>query len=480
MQTKRRAIVWFRNDLRLHDNVALTEALSSAIEVIPVYIFDNRWFHSETSYGFPKVGPHRTRFIIESIQELRQNLRRHNGDLVVRVGKTEHILFELAKKVKSSWIFCNRERTPEEVSIQDALEEKLWSIGQELRFSRGKMLYHTADLPFPIQHVPDSFTQFRKETERYVGVREPLPPPHHSFAQWTVDLDPGEIPTPADFGLEELNQTALGVMSFRGGEREGLKRLQYYLWETDLAQNYRETRSGLLGGDYSTKFSPWLAQGCLSPKMIYHELKKYEAQRGANKSTYELFLSLMWRDFYRFMAKKHGRVIFRKEGVHGNSKPTWSDDFRILQRWIDGETGIPFIDANMKELATTGYLSNRGRQNVASFLVHDLQVNWQMGAEYFESMLIDYDVTSNWGNWNQIAGVGSDPREERPVNILSQARRYDPDGSYVKHWLPELRDLPADKVHNPASLSEQERKAFDLNGHYQNAIIDPEQLVRSR
>jgi len=124
-------------------------------------------------------------------------------------------------------------------------------------------------------------------------------------------------------------------------------------------------------------------------------------------------------------------------------------------------------------------MSNRGRQNVASFLINDLQVNWQMGAEYFESILIDYDVTSNWGNWNYQAGVGSEVREDRALNIMAQAKRYDPHGEYVKHWLPELRSLPADKVHNPAALPDQERKAYNLNGHYANAIIDPRQLMQS-
>ena len=122
---------------------------------------------------------------------------------------------------------------------------------------------------------------------------------------------------------------------------------------------------------------------------------------------------------------------------------SWSDDRDKLFAWVLGETGIPFIDANMKELRDTGFMSNRGRQNVASFLVKDLKVNWQMGAEYFESALIDYDPCSNYGNWNYVAGVGNDPRENRYFNILSQAKRYDPDGAFVRHWLPELAALPS-------------------------------------
>jgi deoxyribodipyrimidine photo-lyase len=439
---RRRAIVWFRQDLRLHDNEALQDALRNVYEVIPVFVFDERVFKGETNFGFPKTGKYRTKFILESVADLRQSLRRLNCELIVRVGKPEEVLFELAKECKTSWIFCNRERTAEELKVQDTLEQKLWSIGQEMRYNRGKMLYYTADLPFPVQHTPDVFTQFRKEVERIVPVREPLTRPDKTFNPWSVEVTAGEIPTLADFGHTDFELDSRAVLSFKGGETEGLKRLNYYLWESNLIKDYKETRNGLLGGDYSSKFSPWLAQGCLSPKMVYHELKRYEAARGANESTYWLFFELLWRDFFRFMGKKHGSKIFQIGGTRGVADPKWKNDQDLLQTWIDGKTGIPFVDANMLELKHTGFMSNRGRQNVASYLVKDLGVNWQMGAEYFESVLIDYDVCSNWGNWNYVAGVGSDPREDRYFNMETQAKRYDPNGEYVRHWLPELAYSP--------------------------------------
>lgn len=435
---KRRAIVWFRLDLRLHDNEALQDAMRNAYEVIPVFVFDDRIFKDKTSFGFPKTGKYRAKFILESVADLRQSLRKLNSDLIIRVGNAEEILFDLAKASKTSWIFCNRERTQEEVRIQDTLEQKLWSIGQEMRYNRGKMLYYTADLPFPIQHTPDVFTQFRKEVERIVPVREPLARPNQTFNPLSIDLEPGEIPSLEDFGHQDFEPDPRAVLNFKGGETEGLKRLQYYLWETNIVKDYKESRNGLLGGDYSSKFSPWLSQGCISPKMVYHELKKYEQERGANESTYWLFFELLWRDFFRFMGKKYGNKIFQKGGTRGQIDPKWVEDTALLKRWTEGKTGIPFIDANMLELKNTGFMSNRGRQNVASYLSKDLNLNWQMGAEYFESMLIDYDVCSNWGNWNYIAGVGSDPREDRYFNIETQAKRYDPEGTYVKHWLAEL------------------------------------------
>ncbi|MCB0564230.1 MAG: DASH family cryptochrome [Phaeodactylibacter sp.] len=472
MYTKR-AVLWFRLDLRLHDNEALQEALNSADEVIPVFVFDERTFMGRThSFGFPKTGKYRAKFILESVRELRQSLRERGSDLIIRVGKPEEEVFEIAQKARANWVFCNRERTHEEVKVQDALEKNLWSVGQEMRYSRGKLLYYTSDLPFPIQHTPDNFTQFRKEIERYVPVRGPLPTPD-ALPSITVALELGALPALSELGHEEFEPGPKGSFAFQGGELEGLRRLNYYLWEEGLIDDFKESRDGLIGGDYSTKLSPWLAQGCLSPKMVYYELRKYEEQYGKNKSAYELFYHLMLRDFFRFMAKKYCNQIFFKTGPQNNVGLRWSNDRSLLEQWAEGRTGVPFIDANMREISQTGYMSSRGRQNVASFLVNDLGVNWQMGAEYFESLLIDYDVASNWGNWNYMAGVGSDSRDPRYLNIISQAKTYDPKGEYVKLWLPELQGLPPEKIHQPdqLSFSEQEELHLRIGDDYPRAVV---------
>lgn len=466
--------MWFRNDLRLDDNESLLEA-ARAGAVVPVYIFDDRTFKGLThQFGFAKTGPHRARFLLEAVADLRQNLRAVGSDLVVRTGCTEDVLYELASTLKTGWVYCNRERTREEVQIQDALEQRLWSIGQEVRYARGKMLFHTADLPFPISQTPDVFTQFRKEVERFVAVREPLDAPTE-LPPIPVDLDPGELPTLADLGHEpEPEPDPRAVLPFTGGETTGLARLHYYLWESDRARTYKETRNGMLGGDFSTKFSAWLAAGCLSPKRVYDELRRYEAERGANDSTYWIFFELLWRDFFRLMAKKYRNLIFHREGPKQQPVPDGSEDRRRFAVWAEGRTGVPFVDANLRELNATGYMSNRGRQNVASFLVKDMRLNWQLGAEYLESLLVDYDVASNWCNWNYVAGVGSDPREDRYFNILSQATRYDPAGDYVRTWLPELAGLPNDRIHRPDLLTDEEQSRYGvrIGVDYPRAVVD--------
>ena len=199
----------------------------------------------------------------------------------------------------------------------------------------------------------------------------------------------------------------------------------------------------------ATRFSPWLAQGCISPKMVYHQLKAYEESFGKGKSTACIFLSLLKRDFFRLMAKKYSDLIFEEHGP-GGVAPTYQDeDISCFQKWKNGKTGMPFIDASMRELAETGFLSNRGRMNVASYLIYDLKLNWQMGAEYFESVLLDYDIASNWGNWHYAAGVSSDNREKRQLNAFSQAQRYDAKGIYVKTWIPELSQFSIDSLIEP-------------------------------
>lgn len=471
------AIVWFRNDLRIHDNEALTEALQKAKNILPVYIFDQRIFNGDTRFGFAKTHKFRAKFIIESVLDLRQNLRKMGSDLIVRIGNPEEEIYSIAKMAKSSWVFCNRERTSEEVRVQDKLEKNLWKIGQELRFVRGKMLFHTADLPFPVCQVPDVFSNFRKEVEGITPIRPPLEMPDKLPA---VDehLDRGEVPTLDSLGKECVDTLHIENKKMIGGESQALNQLNYYLFESRLIDKYKETRNAMLGWDFSSKLSVWLSTGCISPKYVYFKLKEYEQTHDKNESTYWLFFELLWRDFFRLMGKKYENKIFRKEGMK-DVDVSGNVDITLFNLWKNGMTGIPMIDANMRQLNATGFMSNRGRQNVASFLVKDLNINWVMGAEYFESMLIDYDPCSNYCNWNYIAGVGNDPREDRYFNILSQSKRYDPHGDFIRYWIPELKGLPDSYIHQPEimDIDAQVKNNFIIGKTYPTAIINTSKWV---
>lgn len=469
---KRRAIVWFRNDLRLHDNEAIVEAIHVAHEVLFVYVIDDRLFEGKTSFGFPKLGKFRRQFILESLKDLRHSLKLKNSNLIVRKGITEEVIPEMCRAHKISWVHCNRERTQEEVYIQDTLESKLWTIGVEMRYSRGKMLYHTADLPFPITQSPTTFTSYRKEVEKFVAVRKPFDVPE-KITPIADAVEEGSIPSLEDYGIENLSNEK-GI-NLKGGETEALRQVQYYFEETKLIKSYKKTRNQSLGRDYSSKFSAYLSKGCLSPKLAYHELKKFENKHGSNDSTYWLFFEFLWRDFFRLTAKRFGDKIFHFSGINSKKPRQDKEDLSLFNIWKEARTGVPYIDANITELNETGFMSNRGRQNVASFLIYDMGMNWLMGAEYFESLLIDYDPCSNYGNWAYIAGVGTDPKQGRHFSTTFQSQRYDSDAAYIKYWLPQLESIKPALLHHPSIDHTEKFKecGITLGKEYPTPILVP-------
>ena len=190
----------------------------------------------------------------------------------------------------------------------------------------------------------------------------------------------------------------------------------------------------MIGSDYSSKFSPWLALGCISPREIIYELMNFENIIIKNESTYWLFFELLWREYFHWVMRKYDQKLFLKNGIKNVEPISRKMDNVYFEKWKNGQTGNDFVDANMNELNATGYMSNRGRQNVASYLCNDMKLDWRYGAAYFEEQLIDYDVCSNWGNWAYIAGVGNDPRGHRFFNIEKQAHDYDKYHKYRELW----------------------------------------------
>ncbi len=447
-----RIVVWFRNDLRLEDNETLTRAIQQGKEIIPVYCFDSRQFKA-TYLGFPKTGTFRAQFLLESVADLRQSIQKIGGDLVILKGNPEQAVPEFAKHLGATAIYFSKEVTAEERQIDRALEENAFAQGIACESFWQSTLYHKDDLPFPIRQTPEVFTQFRKEVEKGCKIRPSFPSPKQiSYPGKVVIPDAGELLSLTTYGLEYRKQAQQSWLDVRGGESAAQERLQSYFWEKDLLKNYKQTRNGLIGMDYSSKLSPWLALGCISPRSIYEEVKRYEKERCKNDSTYWLVFELIWRDYFRLIAKKHGIKIFSLGGIR-NQQDAWRTDADLFEAWKSGQTGVPFVDANMRELNATGFMSNRGRQLVASFLVNDLGIDWTWGARYFESLLVDYDVCSNWGNWMYVGGVGNDPRENRYFNILRQASTYDKKGDFVRLWIPELQAISGFDIHQPWELS---------------------------
>jgi deoxyribodipyrimidine photo-lyase len=425
------ALVWFKTDLRIEDNETLIKAIAQSEKVIPVYCFDESHF-ATTVYGFKKTGSFRMQFLLESLQDLDAKLRTLGSGLRIVMGKPEVEIPKLVQEYKAQKVFAKREVAFEEIQTQKLVQNELFKLRCELDTFSTSTLYHAEDLPFSIKDIPDVFTNFRKNIEKDANIRKPFDAPTEINS---LEIPPLEIPPLEALGLTKTTIDSRAVLQFKGGESEAIQRLKHYFYDTQCLSLYKETRNGMVGADYSSKFSPWLALGCISPRYIYAEVKKYEKEFGANESTYWLVFELLWRDFFRFMFKKYQTKFFLYKGIKTDRVNSKSLNEKLLSQWINGATPSDFINANMLELQQTGFMSNRGRQNVASYFCNELNMDWRMGAAYFEEQLIDYDVCSNWGNWAYLAGVGNDPRGHRYFNIDKQAADYDKNKSFRKLWL---------------------------------------------
>lgn len=469
--TRVRSLVWFRNDLRIHDHKPLYQAVLHSEEIIPFYCWEDR-FLSTTSFGFQRTGKFRTDFIVQSILDLKKTLQQHySADLWVANGSVVEALGSIHQQYPFQKLYYFEEPAPEEHELEQSVEQAMALLGVECISYWGSTLCSKEDLPFNLLHIPETFTKFRKEIEENCSFAAPLPPPLKIKVpdNWIVP-ETSNLPIPTD-------QTAVHTAyPFVGGETNALIRLQDYIWDTQSIKEYKETRNQLLGTQYSTKFSAYLSVGAISPRKIYEEIKEFEAKVVANESTYWVIFELLWRDYFKFLTVKYYSKFFKAEGIKKSVDCNWEINWEKFDRWKNGTTGNPFIDANMRELKYTGFMSNRGRQNVASFLCKDLQVHWLMGAEYFESMLLDYDVCSNYGNWAYIAGVGVDPRGYRYFNTFSQAQQYDRHALYTKTWVPELKVLEESDIHEIYRMSPEtlESKGIKLGVDYPEYIVKPQ------
>lgn len=423
-------LIWFQNNLRVHDNAVLAEACTGE-KVLAVYFFDPRNF-DVGDFGFKKTERYRARFLLESVANLRKNLLSLNISLLVYHAKPEMVLPQLSKEYGITDVFLQKEWTRDEAKVLQKVKQ---AIGPSIVFHEifDQFLVHPADAPFSsFDGVPDVFTNFRKRCEKQALVRPVLPVPKKMSNANLIKADTS-LPDLAQLGLEAFTKDQRTAFPFRGGEDQALKRVDHYFWETHKLKIYKKTRNGLVGPDYSSKLSPWLANGSISARYFYWQIKKFEKEITKNQDTYWLFFELLWRDYFKYISLKYGDKIFWQSGIF-DRKQAWENDPKTLQRWISGKTREPFVNANMLELANTGWMSNRGRQNVASYWSKNLKQDWRIGAAYFESLLLDYDVHSNWGNWLYVSGVGND-RRDRKFNIQRQAEMYDRSGTYQRLWL---------------------------------------------
>lgn len=444
----RTTLFWFRCDLRLHDQHALQRAIAHAQThnqaLLLVYVHEPIQ-DEPTAWGFRRMGVHRRRFVADALKDLQTSLKAMGQPLLLLHGSAADVLPACARLVQADTVFCEDIAAPEE----EAQVQALISAGLTVKTVWQSSLIEPDALPFAAENMPQVFTEFRQRIESaQLKPVAPLPAPT-------------QLPSPANDNLIALNtlsgftdnpftllqahtesdaQADSHVRSnfpctqgqFRGGEASALAHLQNYL-TPPWPDRYKQTRNALQGEHTSSHWSPWLATGAVSARRIWADLQDYEQTHGSNDGTYWLWFELLWRDNFRFLHRQHGQQLYAARGLSQLPRPShFPKDF---QRWCSGQTGEAIVDAGMRELAATGFTSNRMRQIVASYLVHDLSCDWRAGAAWFESQLVDFDVSSNQGNWLYISGRGTDPRMGRRFNPSKQTQDHDPHGHYRKLWL---------------------------------------------
>lgn len=417
----RTCLYLFHKKLRRLDLPSLGEAVRRFDRVVPIVLVER------SAYGVKRgarqeMGLWRRQFYFEAIDDLLGSLR-DGGVEPILLNNDETVLERLlviGRKHRAESLVMSEPRGFYELLFKQSLEESF-----DVFTFEDDCLISLEDLPFELEDLPGTFSKFRRLVEKALRVRK---------EEKAVDLAPfkDEFHFSDEFYFVSETHHENSAYPFAGGESAGLSRLGDYFWQSDGVAHYKETRNGLVGTEYSSKLSGYLALGCVSQVTVYWELKRYERERVANESTYWLFFELLWREFFLRVAQFYGRSIFSEGGLSGGRKVNRGrrEDF---ERWCRGETEEPFVNAMLRELVETGFMSNRGRQVAASYLVHGLKQDWREGAAFFEKHLIDYDVSSNWCNWMYVAGVGNDPRS-RVFNVEKQQRRYDEGGAYCRLW----------------------------------------------
>ncbi len=426
-------ILWFRKNLRIHDNPALLRASESSDRLVCVFIYDEVIHYEQ--HGVQSLGPYRAKFLWDSLMELRASLQALGNDLLILKGDAVKVLQNVAEQSGSNTIIA-----PHECGYCEQLQETAIKKSCDLEIVGGGTLLDINKLPSEYSCLPNSYVLFRRIIESNWAEQpwavpecsqtpEALPPQPENLNISSLMSDPvkgSRYPSPK------------AVIPFEGGEKAALERLAIFTTSENGLASYLETRNQLLGSNYSSKLSPWLANGCLSPRYFYHAIRKFETEQLQNESTRWAICQLLWRDYYHFTSFKHGADLFLGGGMRGQScskRKITIADCDLIQNWCNAKTGRPFVDANMTELLETGYMSNRGRQLVALYLVRELGIDWRLGASWFEHYLLDFDPCNNYGNWNFQAGIGHDIKKCNGFNIDDEAKKHDPQGLYQDYWL---------------------------------------------
>lgn len=432
---KKIGLYLFTNDLRINDNLLLHHAAQSVDELICVIAEPSL---SQFSADFAQELEHGSRrrdFISQSTANLAANLEGLGQKLILvsqnrlESNTTIQTLSHVIASQHVTHFFASAHCGYDERSLTNELLDKHPNLISSL--SHHSTLFEQDELPFDLSKLPRSFTKFRMQVE-HMDIDTP--------ETVITNLPPASASLPDE--SEVLNESPHSSV-YTGGETAGLTHLKHYFAQ-NYARSYKQTRNAFDGIENSTKFSPWLALGCISPKTIYRHLKEFETEHGANDSTYWICFELLWREYFYWKGLSLGSSLFGTNNESDNQNISTKSNL-CFAKWKSGNTNYPIVDACMRQLNATGYMSNRGRQLVASCLIYELGIDWRHGAAYFESQLIDYDVASNWGNWAYIAGaLNSQANKQASANqaqpksrhfdLVKQTEMYDPEHTFINKW----------------------------------------------
>ncbi|MFU8785366.1 DASH family cryptochrome [Aliidiomarina sp.] len=462
-------LVWFQRNLRVASNPALDAAYQASMQeggaVVGAFFYDEQYtgefcFADES---IPRCGELRAGFLWQSLLNLRNNLQQI--PLIIQCGEAAGLLVELCQQLDIQEVHTQKLWAHEEQFVAETVRSTLEAIGITLVEHECYTLLTSTIVTARHPDALSSFSKFRRKVEREVGrdVEHSAEVAFHSLINSSERTEAqrvmlqevaalSENRTESPIPIAEVSEPR-SVLPFVGGESAGEQRLSHYCQQA--LGHYKETRNGLIGADYSSKLSPWLNLGCISPQQVLRAVREYEHRHGANASTEWLIVELLWRDFFQYLAAQRRGALFcgraepmgsSRAGAEKMGSVSAVSDTALTDpslygtkasefaQWRTGTTESEFINANMRELNSTGFMSNRGRQNVASMLIHDLHIDWRWGAAWFEAKLLDYDPGSNYGNWQYIGGLAANPRGGSWFNIEKQANVYDTDGAYRALW----------------------------------------------
>ncbi|ALA56584.1 cryptochrome/photolyase family protein [Nitrospira moscoviensis] len=463
-------IVWFRRDLRLSDQPALTAACKECRQVIPLFVFDEPLLQSQV-FGSACVN-----FMLGCLEDLAESLAARGLPLQWRRGEPVEEVVSAAREWKIDVVYWNRDYEPRALERDRLVQQRLAQMGVLVRTFKDHVVFEAEEVRSATGEPLQRYSAYRARWwAKWQATKPPvLPVPSGCSGDKAVPLSPPRpIPTAHELGYEPLTPW------IEAGERQARKRLSRFVAGPIHTYVDGRNRPAI---DGSSKLSPHFRFGTLSPRTAVHAALAALAQGGrvSRPDVLTWIDELVWREFFQQVLSAFPRVVdgpFRSLAVPPPRQPGLERD-RLFQAWCDGRTGYPIVDAGMRQLKLTGWMHNRVRMIVASFLIKDLRIDWQSGERYFMKQLLDADVAANNGNWQWCASTGTDAmRGYRIFNPVLQSKTFDPQGDYIRRYVPALAKVPAPAIHEPHLMTdgEQRRLGSRIGLDYPAPIVDHRQ-----